>query len=219
MSLTHGPLIVRSGLLTCLDAANPKSYPGSGTAVYDATGTLTYSTSGLTVASGAFVFNGSSTAITSTTSLFNRSTGEAMTVSCWMNPSRLSGQYQALVVNRNDSAYNWMLYQHATDGAIQLHGANQNKSTYIPTVGVWIYVVATVDGAGNSLLYINGTVQQTVTGYTYNISSPGLLCIGKFGTASEYYQGSISNVVIYNRALPATEISQNFNAVRGRYGI
>jgi len=186
----------------------------------DLTNNNTLTSNSLTYASNnTFSFNGTSDSITNSTTAFNRVNGDAMTVACWMKPGRLAGQYQDIVVNRSDASYNWMLYQHATDGSIQLHGANQNKSSYVPMIGNWIYVAATVDSSGNSLLYINGTVQQTVTGYSYNNATPGLLCIGKFGIAAEYYLGSISSVNIYNRALSATEVIQNFNALRGRYGL
>ena len=151
--------------------------------------------------------------------MFNRIAGDSMTVSCWMKPGRLAGQYQDLVVNRSDGLYNWMLFQHTTDGSIQLHGSAQYKSSYIPTIGVWINVAATVDSAGNYNLYVNGVVQQTVVGYSYANMAPSSLCIGKFGTAAEYYLGSMGNIAIYNRALSAAEVTQNFNALRGGYGI
>lgn len=190
-------------------------------AVLDLTGVSTITAINMAYASnGAITFNGSTSGMTVSTSLFNRVNGSQMTVACWIKPSRLSGVYQMLVDNRSDNQYNWMLYQHTNDGSIQLHGLNQNKSTYIPTVGTWIYVVNTVDPAGNSILYINGVVQQTVTGFTYNLSSPSLLCIGRFGASGyEPYQGSIEAVQLYNRVLSQDEIQRNFNALRGRYGI
>ena len=55
-------------------------------------------------------------AITGTTA-FNRVDGEAMSVSAWIKPARLAGQYQELVASRSNSGtYNWMLYQHTTGG-------------------------------------------------------------------------------------------------------
>lgn len=219
MSINYNPGIVTSGLVLCLDAANPRSYPGTGTAVYDLQSNVLLTTSGFSVSSGTFVFNGTSSSITSSTTIVNRVNGDAMTVSCWMNPGRLAGYYQDVIVNRSDALYNWMLYQHGADGSLQLHGAAQYKSSYIPTIGVWINVAATVDSSGNYLLYINGGVQQTVTGYSYAGMAPGSLCIGRFGTGSEYYLGSVNNISIYNRALSAAEVTQNFEALRGRYGI
>jgi hypothetical protein len=199
----------------------PNTTRSTSQVITDLTGLNAATATNMTYASnGAITFNGSTSRINSTTTLFNRVNGNQMTVACWIKPSRLSGVYQNLVVNRNDNQYNWMLYQHTDDGSIQLHGSNQNKSTYIPTVGTWIYVVNTVDPSGNSILYVNGIVQQTVTGFTYNVTSPSLLCIGSFGPgAYEPYLGSINAVQLYNRVLSQDEIQQNFNAQRARYGV
>jgi hypothetical protein len=191
-------------------------------AVVDLMGTTTLTATGLTYASNnTFSFGGTAPNVINNTSstLFNRVNGDAMTVVAWIKPGRNSGQYQVITANRSDSAYNWMLYQHATDGSIQLHGSAQNKSSYIPTLNTWVCIIATVSNAGNSLLYANGVLQQTVTAYTYNTATPSNFSIGMFGSASEPFLGSISVVQVYNRALSAGEVAQNFNALRGRYGV
>lgn len=187
--------------------------------VVDLTGNTTLTVSALeAIADNNFKFGGGAK-IYSSTSLFNKSNGNPLTVAVWMKPERNAGQYQDILVNRSDATYNWMLYQHTTDGSIQLHGSAQNKSTYIPTLNTWIYVVATVSASGNYILYVNGVVQQTVTGFTYFGGAPSLLTIGMFGTSSEPYLGQISAAQIYNRDLSAIEVNQNFNALRGRYGV
>jgi hypothetical protein len=189
-------------------------------AINDLANNVTLTVNNLTYAAdGSFAFNGTSSLINGTSSNINRTTGDSITVSCWVKPTRLGGQYQDLVANRNTSTHNWILYQHATDGSIQLHGANQNKSSYIPAIGTWVYITATVDGAGNSLLYANGVLQQTVTGYAYNGTGPGTLVIGANNTVNEFFLGSIGAASIYNRAMTASEIMQSFNAHRGRYGV
>lgn len=190
-------------------------------ALLDLTGNNTLTATSLTYNSdGTFSFNGSSDGIKSSSTIFNKVNGEPISVCCWAKPLRNAGQYQHLVTNRSDSTYNWILYQHTTDGSIQFHGSAQNKSSYIPTTGVWIYIVATVDPSGNSLLYINGVVQQTVTGYTYGGGAPGELWVGRFGNSNyEQFQGSIPIVQVYNKTLTAAEIKQNFSASRGRYGV
>ena len=104
-------------------------------AVLDLTGVSTITAINMAYASnGTITFNGSTSGMTVSTSLFNRVNGSQMTVACWIKPSRLSGVYQMLVDNRSDNQYNWMLYQHTNDGSIQLHGLNQNKSTYIQVI-------------------------------------------------------------------------------------
>ena len=226
MALSHSPQIVMDGLVLCLDAANSKSYPGSGTTWTDLsgngnTGTLVngvgYSGDNL----GSLSFDGSNDVVNSTTSIIDRADGQEITVSCWIKPSRTSGQYSVFCTNRSDNAsiYNWIFYQHTTDGAIAFHGDAQNKSSYVPITNVWINVTNTVTASRVSTLYVNGVSTYTVTGYTYGNGTPSRLGIGADPGGQEPFQGNIAQVSIYNRALSAAEVSQNFNALRGRFGI
>ena len=164
-------------------------------------------------------FNGSSNNIKISDSIYNRTTGDELTICTVIKPGRNGGQYQDIVVNRSDTLYNWMLFQHTTDGSIQLHGAAQNKSTYIPTIGQYIHVAATVTSTGVYTLYINGVVKQTVTGYTYNLVTPSLLCVGCFGSGQEPYLGKIDLVKIHTRAFTQAEVIQDYNAVKARFNI
>ena len=167
---------------------------------------------------GQPTFNGTNNAIQVSSSVFNKSGSDPITVECIMKPGRLS-PYQAIVVNRSNSTYNWMLYQHTTDGSIQLHGAAQNKSTYVPVVGNYIHVVATVDSSNNMVLYVNGEVKQTVSSFAYQTGQPGALSIGRFGTASEPYLGDIPVVKFYDIALTAAQVASNFNAYKNRFNL
>ena len=224
MGLSHSPSLVLPGLTLCLDAANSKSYPGSGTTWTDLsgngnTGTLVngvgYSGDNL----GSLSFDGSNDVVNSTTSIIDRADGQEITVSCWIKPSRTSGQYSVFCTNRSDNAsiYNWIFYQHTTDGAIAFHGDAQNKSSYVPITNVWINVTNTVTASRVSTLYVNGVSTYTVTGYTYGNGTPSRLGIGADPGGQEPFQGNIAQVSIYNRALTAAEIQQNYNATKSRY--
>ncbi|CAB4157759.1 Concanavalin A-like lectin/glucanases superfamily [uncultured Caudovirales phage] len=226
MSLTHSPSVVTNGLTLYFDAANVKSYPGSGTAWKDLTGSgvTTTLTNGPTYSSanaGSILFDGINDVANATTSIIDRADGQEITVSSWIKPARTSGQYSIVCTNRSNDAsiYNWILYQHTSDGALAFHGDNQNKSSYVPTINVWINVTNTVTSTGVSTLYINGVSTFVVTGFTYGNGTPGRFGIGANPGASEAFQGNISQVSIYNRALTQAEITKNFNALRGRYGL
>jgi hypothetical protein len=165
-------------------------------------------------------FDGTDDGIIINTSQFNKNNGDPITVECVIKPQRNAGQYQDLIVNRSNSLYNWMLYQHTNDGSIQLHGSDQYKSTYIPTLNQYVHIVATVDASGNYVLYANGEVKQTVSGWTYAGMSPSQLCIGIFGDARyEPYQGNIDISKIYNRALTPSEVTQNYNKYKTRFNL
>lgn len=155
------------------------------------------------------------------TTLGNKVNGNELTVECWMKPTILAGRYQDIIVNRGDgSNYNWMLYQHSTDGAISFHGVNQYKSSYIPTLNKWVHIVVTVSSLNICTIYANG-VQVYQGTYYYNLTTPSLICIGAFGdsTTVEPYAGCITNVRIYNNTLSAKEVYQNYNSTKGRFMI
>ena len=221
-----GAPVVDSSLKLWLDVGQPTSYPGTGTTWTDLSGngntvTLVNGPSYSSENGGSIAFDGVNDVANSTTSTIDRADGQEITVSCWIKPSRTSGQYSVFCTNRsNDTGiYNWIFYQHTSDGAIAFHGDAQNKSSYVPTINTWINVTNTVTASGVSTLYVNGISTYIVTGYTYGNGTPSRLGIGADPGGQEPFQGNISNVQIYHRALTADEISTNFNALRGRYGI
>jgi hypothetical protein len=96
MGLSHSPSIATNGLVLCLDAANRKSYPGSGTTWTDLSGngnngTLTNGPTYSSANGGSLSFDGTNDVVNSTTSIIDRADGQEITVSCWIKPSRTSG--------------------------------------------------------------------------------------------------------------------------------
>jgi hypothetical protein len=227
MGVYAGPDVVENGLVLALDAANPKSYPGSGTTWTDLSGrnftaTLVNGPTYSSANAGTITFDGTNDVVNGDTTVIDRSNGQEITVSCWIKPSRTSGQYSVFCTNRSNNAslYNWIFYQHTNDGAISFHGIGQYKSSYVPTTNVWINVTNAVTSAGVSTLYINAVSTFVQTGYNYgNSTSIGRLGIGADPGGQEPFQGNIAQVSIYNRALTAQEIQQNYNALKGRFGI
>ena len=105
--------------------------------------------------------------------------------------------------------------------------ANSTRSSVtsptVATAGQWYYVVGVRNGT-SGYLYINGVLdtQNSVTGNAINADNDSQFFIGNQSNLSnltEGWNGNIAQVSIYNRALTASEIQQNFNALRGRYGI
>jgi Tfp pilus assembly protein PilX len=163
---------------------------------------------------GALDFNGTDgyVNIANNGGFFSRVDGQELSLSVWINPSRLGGQYQDIVTLRDASVgHNWILYQHTLDGSVQLHGTSQNKSGYVPATGSWTHIVATVNAAGIYNLYANGVLVQGPMAYNFQPASPSILSIGRYPNGSEYYQGKIDNVKIFNRALSASEVMAEYN--------
>jgi hypothetical protein len=230
MSSSAGPSIITNSLILHLDAADRKSYPGSGTVWRDRSGngingTLTNGPTFSGVNGGSLVFDGVNDFVNNNNiSIINRLDDQEITVSCWIKPSRTSGQYSVFCANRlrfgaGNDTYNWMFYQHTTDGAISFHGDSQNKSSYIPSLNIWINVVNTVNSSRVSTLYVNALPVYVINNYTYGNGTPSVLSIGADSDSEEAFQGNISQVSIYNKALSPAEIKQNFNATKSRFGL
>ena len=82
----------------------------------------------------------------------------------------------------------------------------------------WWCGAVTFNTSTGWVLYLNGEQVDTDADTTAP-SGDGTIRIGAHGAASNLFDGDIPVVQIYNRALTASEVKQNFNALRGRFGI
>lgn len=190
-------------------------------AIVDLTGKNTITATSLTYASdNTFSFNGSSNIIT----LPNNTAMDTQTptVEVWVKTNATTQNGFWFEKGSVNSQY--ALFQEG--GNIQwrlgpLGDLSTYTASYMNTTN-WYQVVGTYT-SGDRRLYINGIqVNSNATTGTLSTNASGA-SIGAYGGEtgghSYYYNGNISNVKIYNRALSASEVMQNFNAIRGRYGI
>jgi hypothetical protein len=110
MALAHSPSIVTSGLVLCLDAANPKSYPGSGTTWTDLSGngnngTLVNGPTYSSVNGGSIVFDGSNDYISTAYSI---GTVSQQSISCWISKTNL--QYSLILASSASLYYGLEIY-------------------------------------------------------------------------------------------------------------
>jgi hypothetical protein len=104
------------------------------------------------------------------------------------------------------------------------NGGFQNQGTLAPSTNVWNFYAVTVSGSSSSpsvTIYLNNS-SQTFS-YSSLSSSPDLTVDFRIGAnqgnaASEIWNGNIATVSWYNRALSASEVTQNYNALVGRFG-
>jgi len=144
-------------------------------------------------------------------SSINFNNGDEMSVSFWIKPSKLGGQYQDIIANRNGGQdYNWIVYQHADGGEISLHGVQQYKSSFIPQLNSWTHIIFTVNSARTSRLYVNGVIVDSILNYNYGNSFPGVLSIGNFPNA-EHYKGQLDDILLFDRVLTSSEIQALYN--------
>jgi len=182
---------------------------GSGAYLQDSStlnndGTPTGTRSVVGVLGNARNFNGAGNHIRM--SPINRSSGQELTISAWIKPYWVAG-YGDIVSNRDSGNYNWFLYQHTTDGSIQLYASGaENKSTYIPLNNIWTHIVATVNSSGSYNLYANGTVVQQNASYVYNAYTSSELSLGDYGANGDVWAGNLDELMIFTRALSADEV-------------
>lgn len=247
MSLGHGASIVRNGLFLQLDAANQKSYPGSGTVWTDLSGrgivgTLTNGPTYTNNDKGAIVFDGTNDLVTLGSS--NNLTGDnlqTLTLSVWLKYSTTTFDLRAFTINRGSALNSSLIGVYpntvtngsgiSTSSVGSLGFFNRNNGNTVHTSltfndnyhlkNRFINVHGVIDGM-NRYLYIDGVLKnsdsdvglQSVSGNT----DPAYVGCGPNGTG-EFWNGSIGNIMFYRRALSAAEVTQNFNALRGRYGV
>ena len=224
MASAAGPNIITDGLVLHLDAANTNSYPGSGTTWTDISGkgnngTLTNGPTFSSDDGGSIDLDGSDDCTTiSSSNDFAYGTGD-FTWEVWARADGFGS--------------NNYLLEHGSNGGTLAFGAPGNRY-YNSTVGsgsvlystgfgsmssnVWYHLVATRI-SGTTFLYKN-TVLTASASDSHNFAAQSVL-LGKYGGSnSNYWNGKISNVKIYKgKGLTATEVKQNYKALRGRYGI
>lgn len=223
MALAHSPSIVTTNLGLCLDAANPRSYPGSGTAWNDVSGnarngTLVNGTAYNSSNGGSFVFDGVDDYVNVANSNLNHGTGN-FTYSCWVN---LAAKPALGTIFENGTWTNSIIFRYENTGvALFAMGTYFGFYTFNPSLSTWNHLTFVRDG-NNMLFYINGVYSTLLafgTGLNVN-PSPNNLFIGMSQhAAGQCFNGRINLAMVYTAALTATQVAQNFDASRGRYGV
>jgi hypothetical protein len=228
--------IVQSGLVLNLDAGASTSYPGSGTTWSDLssggnTGTLTNGPTYSSANGGSIVFDGTNDYVLRTSSI---NTGQNFTVSVWSKKTK-SGR-NSLVANSypydNDVGWYFFIGGSGLSNNLTLSiGKDQSFVNTSPNAlndNQWYNFTGIVENGGvgiklyiNSILQTNDATNSSISSVPISIVYTTARCeIGSVQVSPiDYLGGNIAQVSIYNRALSAAEVSQNFNALRSRYGI
>ena len=238
----YGPRIVSNGLVLCLDAANKRSYPGTGTTWADLSGngnngTLTNGPTFSAGNMGSIVYDGTDDYISiGSQNIVGTGTSPFSVELCIYNTKNWGvGEYTLPFRVKQDSEFFGSLYN--PSGTLLTYSTFRGSTQWgIPVtqadfVNKWIFLNYVYNGGNKStatsfVSYLNGV--QLPTG-TVNLGIAGGLAancniIGVDGdngcnsTNSGLLQGKISLYKLYNRALSATEVLQNYNAVKTRFG-
>lgn len=223
MGTKYNPSAVRDGLLICVDPANLNSYSGSGITarglVSGIGATLVNGIGFSSSNSGIFILDGSNDYINGNVTSFNL-TGD-LSAEIWFNLSATAGDWVRVIGKGDGANRTFGFWYNNTEQCFlfQRFGTTNNvSSTYSITVqtNIWYHVILTSNGSTHKL-YLNGADVQTQTGAGPFYSSSSTLKVG-YGEIHTYHNGRIGLYRIYNRALTAQDVLQNYNATKKRYG-
>jgi hypothetical protein len=236
-TLSGGPNIVINGLVLYLDAANPKSYISGSTTWNDISrsgnnGTLingpTYSSDN----GGSIVFDGIDDYVTNigTTSTFSFIQNTAVfTLNVWVKPSILGTAMYFMGNNDGTTGSKgfylgklsndrlWLAVTYGVSGQFVI---SYQPSNYFTDTN-WVNVTVSSNGS-EATAYKNGVQFGSSSSTIINFStgdSQRTLAVGRVNNLGSYWNGNIATAQIYNRALSASEVLQNYNAIKSRFGI
>ena len=231
MALAHSPKIVTDGLVLCLDAADRKSYPGSGTTWTDRSGNgyngaLTNGPTFNSANGGSIVFDGSNDYVGyDVDDLFNDTQNFSIEYFIKINNSSTNLLYGHNVNNNRIYSGTYLGYWDIGYGGTTWTGSSNGKQAV--TQG-WHHIAVTVS-SGVCKIYVDGIANnRTITDTSVTYVSGQLYMIGAFnygtGSTGSFYSGyshlnNCANFKVYNKALTVSEVLQNYNATKGRFGL
>lgn len=228
MAYHNNPKIITNGLVLYLDAANSKSYPGSGTVWTDLSrrgnnATLINGPTFNSANKGAIVFDGTNdyASVSSFASNFNGPF--SLCITFYQTSNSVSQTFFSTYNSvSNDGVF--MQINSASEGSglrmtYRQLGANIFNFTQTEAIllNTFYNVVCTYDGA-NAYTYYNGVRQSvSASASSYFTSVNSTLFINTITEIDRFFTGNVYQISIYNKALNSKEILQNYNAVKGRF--
>jgi hypothetical protein len=212
--------IVQDGLVLNLDAGVDESYSG-GTVWRDLkggnNGTLTNGPTFSSDNGGSLVFDGSNDYIARSNFIGTTST---FSVCHWIKLA-VNQKTRTIFSNYTSSNRGWVTgISDYAQNVVKFYLGNTVHlyASSALDVNVWYLVSVTYDN-GNPKIYINDTLNNSSSATVVFGSTLYSNDIGRLGVGSQYFNGSIANVSVYNRALTGDEIARNYNATRHRFGV
>ena len=236
MAFIRGANTVTDGLVLSLDAANTKSYPGSGTTWKDMSGngnngTLTNGPTFNSANGGSIVFDGiNDYCILPLTNIVIGNNQQNITVSQWVKYTSSIRLY-SLALKRADADGSLIsiVMNSINGGGVISVGSIEllyrspsnvfvfNNHTDGYNNGQWYMITGTFSSTEGKL-YINGELKTTTnTGLLSSANSPYNSFVGAFAVDQLWFNGNIANTSIYTRTLSASEVLQNYNAQKSRF--
>jgi hypothetical protein len=220
--------IVSRGLVAHLDASALDSYPQSGSTWYDLTGnsnhgTITGATYTSSYGGGSINFTGTSSSYVQVPHSSSLNMSATLTASNWVYYRSGNGRIMQKDDTGSGSGYTRLWETGGYGGTYRMELWHSDGTATVQygnalTTNGWMLLTLTFDGSSIKM-YQNASL---ITNYSFagdirTAATP--LWIGGGWGAGEWFDGYIANALIYNRALNAGEVSQNYNAQKSRFGL
>lgn len=223
MSIRGGPDIVENGLLLALDAANVKSYLGSGTNWVDLSGNNNNGTltNGPTFSGGnigSIVFDGANDFVqcTGTVSL------TAATFIVWIRRNGTQDTYDGILFSRGTSVTG-INFQSSNQLGYHWNGISNTydwtSGLAIPDLAWSMCAVSVTSTTATAYLYQASGLTTATNTVSHTSTTLDDIKIAQDDFGGRFFNGNIAQASIYNRALSSDEILQNYNATRSRFNI
>ena len=225
--MNYGPKTITNGLVLYLDAANTKSYPGSGTAWTDLsgngnTGTLTNGPTFSDGNQGSIVFDGVNDYVINSSTNSIPVGSSSRTIQIWAYPATTTNVF--VQIGNSNPRYVFEYIFSAGQYYIFSDGVNTANNisisgTQLPTLNNWNHLV--FGNSGQNWFYYKNGIQQSSGTFSVTLNTVGQAYVlaNRNDVGGYNMNGRISNVQIYNTALSATEVLQNYNATKSRFGL
>ena len=229
MSFYNGPKIVTDRLTVYLDAANIRSYPGSGNNWYDLTGngyTGTLNSASYGTGNGGYISVDGVSGYVSLGPVPNTGIYYVPVSWCvWVYASSTAGNIMSMSSGNPQSS--WNMPPIAATGQTFRGKIWSNNYLYSPTysLNTWYYLTLVFDSANSSqFFYVNGALQSFQNSISYSSSgSSNYMFLGQANPGADntgMFTGRYGSFKVYtNKALSPSEILQNYNSTRSRFGL
>jgi hypothetical protein len=225
---------ITTNLVLYFDPSNPSSYPGTGTTINDLSGNgLNGSMSGITYTSPYFTYNGTSSQVRiANNALLQPGSGD-WTMEVWVNQSVLGndvvlGKFdnggQSQDVSYSIRTTNTTYYSQLGSGSGAGSTLFVDSTLKVGTIGTWyqiVYVFTNI-AANTFQTFVNGV---SIGSVSHNLASilntTNPLYLGSYngGEFAQWFDGKIGITRLYNSALTSSQVLQNFNADKSKYGL
>ena len=220
------------------DPSNVSSYSGSGTVINDLSGNgLNGTMSNISFTSPYFTYNGTSSQVTIADNALLEPGSGSWTMEVWVNQSVSGGdvvlgkfdngglaQDVSYSIRTTGTAYYAQLGSGTGTGSGPTGTLFVDSTSYTGTIDTWYQIVYVFKNVGTKTLetYVNGSsIGSVVHNLSGILNSTNPLYIGSYngGEYSQWFDGKIGITRLYNDALTSSEVLQNFNADKSKYGL